>query len=133
MLTNAVIPQYSGYHPVGTVNIIHFIVTYPIVEEILFRGLLLPLLNRSFHYTILELFYLPVTVPIALTALLFAAAHLQYYKLNQTSVRYMLFAFIGGLTFGVIADSTQSILIPVLLHVEYNLLAFYYSTKMKTE
>ncbi|WP_127530141.1 CPBP family intramembrane glutamic endopeptidase [Paenibacillus kobensis] len=133
ILINAVIPQHSGYHPSGKFNIINFVVTYPIVEEIIYRGLLLPILDRSFHYTVVEIYDLPVTLSIVITALLFAVAHLQYYKLNRTSIKYMVFAFTGGIIFGVITNATHSILIPVLLHVEYNLLAVYYSNKMKAE
>jgi len=133
MLTNAIISQYSNYHPTGTTDRIHFIIVYPIAEEIVFRGLLIPILNRSFSRPVVEWFDVPVTLSIVIAASLFAIARLQRYKLNPASVKYMLFAFCGGIVFGVIANSTQSILIPVLLHVEYNLLAVYYSSKMRTD
>lgn len=70
-----------------------------------------------------------MTLPIVLSAFLFAVAHLQYYRLNQTSVKYMLFAFSGGIVFAQITELSQSILFALLLHLQFNFLAYYYSSK----
>ncbi|SDT37761.1 CAAX protease self-immunity [Paenibacillaceae bacterium GAS479] len=128
VITNSFISRYSGYHPVGKFNVVNFIVVYPIIEEIIFRGLMLPILNQAFPPTsFYEVFYLPVTIPIIISSFLFGISHLQYYKFNKQSVRFIVFAFFGGAIFGTIADITQSILVPVILHIQYNFLSVYYS------
>ncbi|WP_313894519.1 CPBP family intramembrane glutamic endopeptidase [Psychrobacillus sp.] len=127
-IANMFIAKYAGYKPIGRFNIINFVIFYPIVEEVIFRGYILPLLNKSFQYTFIEIAYLPVSISVIISAFLFSIAHLQYYKLNKWSIRYMSFAFIGGILFGAIANYTQSILIPLLLHIEFNFLAAYYSS-----
>lgn len=45
-LTNGLIARRSGYSPQGRFNTINFVITYPILEEIAFRGLALPVLAR---------------------------------------------------------------------------------------
>lgn len=131
IFVNIFIAKYSGYKPVGKYNFINFVIFYPIFEEVIFRGLVLPLLNNSFQYVVIEIAYLPVTIAVIISAFLFSIAHLQYYKLDKSSVRYMCFAFVGGILFGAIADYTQSIVIPVLLHIGFNLLSAYYSIKQQ--
>ena len=122
--------RLSGYKPVGTKNILQFVIVFPIIEEVIFRGMILPILTNAFPFqTHLEIFQMPVTIPIILSAFLFAIAHLQYYKLNQTSIKFMLFAFMGGLIFGLLTDYSLSIVSALLLHIEFNLLAAYYSKK----
>ncbi len=128
VIANLWISKYSGYQPEGKFNQINFIVAYPVIEEIIFRGLIIPILNQSLLYTTsFEVLYLPVSVPIVISAVLFAIAHLQYYKLNQSSIRYMLFAFAGGVVFGAVTDLTQSILIAVMLHIQFNMMSVCYS------
>lgn len=92
---------------------------------------LLPLLNKSFQYTLIEIAYLPVSISVIISAILFSITHLQYYKLNRLIIRYMFFAFIGGILFGAITDYTQSIILSVLLHIEFNLLAVCYAFKQQ--
>ncbi len=127
---NLFVARYSGYHPVGQTNIIHFVIAFPIIEEILFRGLLLPILSKSWNYdTSFEIFGLSVTLPILISSLLFSLSHLQYYSFSRATFTYMLFAWIGGIVFGLIAYHTHSILFTILLHIEFNFLAFFYATK----
>ncbi|MFJ8527549.1 lysostaphin resistance A-like protein [Bacillus sp. NPDC094106] len=129
-ITNIFISRYSGYKPIGKKNILNFVIMYPIFEEVIFRGMIIPILNNSFSkYPFYEIAYIPVTVPIIISSFLFAVAHLQYYSFNQTSIKFMLFAFVGGITFGAITDYSLSIVFPLLLHVEFNLLSAYYSKK----
>ncbi|OOC62562.1 CPBP family intramembrane glutamic endopeptidase [Paenibacillus ihbetae] len=130
LVGNYVLSRYSGYHPIGRYNIINFAITYPIIEEVLFRGLILPFLNQSIHSAkIMEVMFLPVTIPVVISALLFAISHLQYYKLSSQSIRYMMFAFIGGIFFGAITDVTHSILLSCLLHIEFNVLSIYFAKR----
>ncbi|WP_436864448.1 CPBP family intramembrane glutamic endopeptidase [Bacillus fungorum] len=132
VVTNIFISRYSGYNPSGKKNILNFVIMYPIFEEVIFRGMIIPILNNSFAtlpYS--EVAYIPVTVPILISSFLFAIAHLQYYSFNQTSIKFMLFAFLGGVIYGMITDSTLSIAFSILLHVEFNLLSVYYSKKLQ--
>lgn len=129
-ITNIFISRYSGYKPIGKKNILNFVIMYPIFEEVIFRGMIIPILNNSLpKYPFYEIAYIPITVPIIISAFLFAVAHLQYYSFNQTSLKFMLFAFVGGITFGAITDYSLSIVFPLLLHVQFNLLSAYYSKK----
>ena len=76
----------------------------PVVEELLFRGLLLPALQRWVGHT----------VSIVLSALFFAAGHID------------LFVFLPmlamGLVMGYLYDRTRSIAAPLTMHITYNLL-----------
>ena len=122
-ITIVFISQYSGYKPSGKKNILNFIIMYPVFEEIIFRGMIIPILNNSFpKYSYFEILNIPVTVPILISSFLFAIAHLQYYSFNQTSIKFMLFAFFGGIIFGMIADYSLSIVFSLFLHIEFNLL-----------
>ncbi|MED1569721.1 CPBP family intramembrane glutamic endopeptidase [Bacillus paramycoides] len=129
-ITNIFISQYSGYKPSGKKNILNFVIMYPIFEEVIFRGMIIPILNNSFSkYPFYEIAYIPLTVPILISSFLFAVAHLQYYSFNQTSIKFMLFAFLGGIIYGMITDYSLSIVFSIFLHVEFNLLSVYYSKK----
>ncbi|MBE7096852.1 CPBP family intramembrane glutamic endopeptidase [Bacillus cereus] len=132
VITNIFISRYSGYNPSGKKNILNFVIMYPIFEEVIFRGMIIPILNNSFPiHPYFEIAYIPVTLPILISAFLFAVSHLQYYSFNQTSIKFMLFAFLGGIIHGMITDSSLSIVFPILLHVEFNLLSVYYSKKLQ--
>ena len=127
---NYALSRFSGYDPIGKFNIVNFVIIYPIIEEFIFRGLILSSLNPFFSSEVLlELLYMPVTLSVVITALLFAVSHLQYYRLSRQSIRYMSFAFIGGIFFGAMADMTQSIWLSCLLHIEFNVLAVYFGKK----
>lgn len=132
-LVNALVPRYSGYKPAGTFNILNFAIMYPIIEEIIFRGMMLPYLNEVLPASpFIELLYLPINLSVIITAFLFAISHLQYYKLSLQSTKFMIFAFTGGIIFGAIAHITESIAFTLLLHMEFNMLAIYYAKKTKT-
>lgn len=121
LLVNLLISRSSGYSPKGIFNTINFILFFPLLEEIAFRGLVLPILAR--HPALGQLHsnsIIDVSWAILLTSLLFAVSHLQYYRLNRESVRFMLFAFSGGIFFGLIAQVTGSILLTIPLHIAFN-------------
>jgi uncharacterized protein len=131
MIVYVISARFSGYNPVGKYNIINFVLTYPVVEEILFRGLLLPNMKKWIGPTIsLEILYMPVTIPVIITAVLFAICHLQYYKLSAESIRFMIFAFIGGILLGALAELTGSIMLPLLLHIVFNTFSVLFSRKI---
>jgi membrane protease YdiL (CAAX protease family) len=128
LVVNLLISRSSGYSPEGTSNRINFILASPIVEEIAFRGLVLPVLAR--HPSLGQLHsnsIIDYSWAIILTSLLFAVAHLQYYRLNRQSIRFMLFAFSGGIFFGLIAQVTGSILLSIPLHIAFNGSAAFYA------
>ncbi|SMF92479.1 CAAX protease self-immunity [Paenibacillus uliginis N3/975] len=130
IIANCVLARFSGYNPIGKFNIINFVITYPVIEEFIFRGLILSYLNQYLSSEVLiQVMYMPVTLSVVITALLFAITHLQYYSLSRQSIRYMIFAFMGGIFFGAITDLTHSILLSCLLHIEFNLLAVYFAKK----
>lgn len=130
IIANYIISRFSGYYPIGKFNIINFVITYPIIEEFLFRGLILPAMNQYHNFEVLlQVMYLPVTFPVVISALLFSIAHLQYYRLSSQSIRYLIFAFIGGIFFGAITDLTHSILLSCLLHIEFNFFAVYFAKR----
>ncbi|WP_130858872.1 CPBP family intramembrane glutamic endopeptidase [Gracilibacillus phocaeensis] len=129
LFINLFVAKYSGYEPVGKYNLVNFVIFYPVFEEIIFRGLILPILNTTFNHYLGEIVFLQITTAIIISAFLFAIAHLQYYELNQSSIRYMVFACMGGVLFGAIADYTQSIVFPILLHVAFNFMAAYSYSK----
>ncbi|RUT44496.1 CPBP family intramembrane metalloprotease [Paenibacillus anaericanus] len=130
LIANCIASRYSGYNPVGKFNTINFIIVWPVIEEIVFRGLILPYLNQYLATgQIFEFIFLPVSYTVIISALLFAICHLQYYKLSRQSTRFMVFAFVGGITFGGLADITHSILLTCVLHIEFNFLAVYFAKK----
>lgn len=128
LAVNLIISRSSGYSPEGIYNTINFILAFPILEEIAFRGLVLPILAR--HPSIGQLHsnsVIDLSGAVILTALLFAVSHLQYYRLNRQSIRFMLFAFSGGIFFGLIAQITGSILLSIPLHIAFNSSAVWYA------
>lgn len=132
LLANIFFARYSGYRIDGKWNTFNFIVVYPIVEEVIFRGLVLPTTSGLINEMIVEIAYLPVTFAVVITASLFAVAHLQYYKLNKASMIYMFWAFIGGIFLGAVTEYTQSIIFSIILHFAFNLMAVYYYRRNKS-
>lgn len=78
----------------------------PIWEEILFRGFLIPSFAR----------YLPSTVSIVLSAMIFALLH---FSLNRVAPLTVL-----GILLGVVFTRTNNLFAPVVLHSLWNVFAF---------
>ncbi|ASA19717.1 CPBP family intramembrane glutamic endopeptidase [Paenibacillus donghaensis] len=131
LAVNVVISRNSGYRPEGTFHRLNFMITYPVLEEIAFRGLVLPLLvqvpllGESYQF----LYVTEISLAVLLTAFLFAVSHLQYYRLNRQSMIFMAYAFSGGLFLGIIAQFTESILLTLPLHITFNATAVYYASR----
>lgn len=87
------------------------VVVYPLLEEIVFRGLLQPALAARLPQRRCGL-----SVANLLTSLLFAGLHL-FYK----SPFWALATFLPSLVFGHFRDRHASLASPILLHVWYNL------------
>jgi CAAX protease family protein len=87
------------------------VLVYPVIEEIIFRGLLQELLRDYISKASIG----PLTVANLLTSVLFAAAHLFYHvPLWAASV------FFPSLVFGFFKERTGALTAPFLLHAYYN-------------
>lgn len=122
LIVSFFLSKNSGYRPIGRFNCFNFVLVYPIFEELSFRGLILPLI---FSCNIIDSWS-----AIIISAFLFAISHLQYYKLNLQSIKFMFYAFLGGLFFAYIAIATESILLTIPLHIAFNLSATYHSNNL---
>ena len=87
------------------------VVLYPVLEEIVFRGLIQELV----HDYISPRFFGPISVANLLTSVLFAGLHL----LSQPLLWGML-VFFPSLVFGFFKDRHRSLYAPIMLHVFYN-------------
>ncbi len=96
----------------GIITVIAQVLAAPILEEIIFRGLILSRLKKA----------MPVTVAVIISSLFFALVHGQ--------ILWMSYAFLLGIVFCVVAIKTKSILSTILLHFVFNglsvLLSFVY-------
>lgn len=131
LIINCLISRGSGYSPQGLYMKLNFMITFPIFEEIAFRGIILSRLTQleflNSWVNVLGIF--SATPAILISAFLFAVAHLQYYRLNKASIRYMGFAMFGGIFFGIIATVSESILLTIPLHMAFNCTAVYYDKR----
>lgn len=130
IIINVIAARFSGYNPIGKYNIINFAITFPVIEEIIFRGLILPI-TESFIVPskIMDVLYMPITIPVIITAGLFAICHLQYYKLSADSIRFMIFALLGGILLGAMTVMTKSILFSLILHIVFNSFSILFSKR----
>jgi len=87
------------------------VLLYPVIEEIVFRGLIQELV----HDYISPRFFGPISVANLLTSVLFAGLHL----LSQPLLWGML-VFFPSLVFGFFKDRHRSLYAPIMLHVFYN-------------
>jgi len=87
------------------------VVVYPVLEEIVFRGLIQPALMKSTRGLHLG----PLTLANGLTSILFATMHL----LNHPPLHAALVLW-PSLVFGIFRDRSASVLPGMLLHVSWN-------------
>ena len=87
------------------------VLLYPVVEEIVFRGLLQELVRD----TVSRLSLGPVTIANLLTSLLFAGLHFIYH-----APLWAALVFFPSLVFGFFKDRTDRLVAPIILHVFYN-------------
>lgn len=87
------------------------VVLYPVLEEIVFRGLV----QELAHDYISSRFFGSISVANLLTSVLFAGLHL----LSQPPL-WAALVFFPSLVFGFFKDRHRSLLAPILLHVFYN-------------
>ena len=80
----------------------------PVLEEVIFRGFLLKGLTNSF---------IGVWGAIIISSFVWASVHFQY------ELVYLVMIFVTGLVFGYAKVKTNSLFIPILMHVLFNLVA----------
>ena len=98
--------QFSGMltGDLTVVSLIYTVIAAPIVEEIIFRGLILSRLRKA----------MSVPIAIIISSLLFALAHGQ--------ALWMAYTFIVGCAFAIVDVKTNTITTSVLVHMLFNLL-----------
>lgn len=99
---NTYIEASSVYNQSSVLMIVGTVIVTPIVEEMVFRGLILSRLRRA----------LPGWLSVVITALLFSACHIQ--------ITWMLYAFVLGLFFGFISLRSNSIWPSLCAHLLFN-------------
>ena len=90
---------------------LQLVVLYPVLEELVFRGLVQELLRDY----VSRARYGPLTLANLLTSMLFAAAHLVF---NPTPAA--LLVFFPSLVFGYFKDRTAALTASIILHGFYN-------------
>ena len=90
-----------------TFNVISSLIFAPVLEELLFRGIIQEYLCRKNSFIL----------SVVLASLLFSVHHLTFSQ--------FVTAFLGGLYFGVLYYNTQSLTYSMVAHSFYNLLCFY--------
>lgn len=98
--------QFSGMLMGGltVTSIMYTVIAAPIVEEIIFRGLILSRLRKA----------MPLPIAIIISSLFFALAHGQ--------LLWMTYAFILGCVLAIVDVKTDTIAISVIIHMLFNLL-----------
>ncbi len=95
-------------------NLLLFLLVFPVLEEVVFRGLVLGTLVR---YPVLARMHGPgISAANVITAAWFAMAHLL-----RAPWPWALATFVPGLVFGWSRERHGTLLPPMLLHIAYNL------------
>jgi len=101
------------------INIFYVLLLYPILEELVFRGLIQDFLHsKTSKYN----YWKGLTLANILTSTLFAAIHLVNHN-----VLWAFLVFFPSLVFGYFKDKTGDIQASVVLHIFYNICYFYSS------
>jgi len=98
--------------PVSLQAIGYFVVAYPILEEIVFRGGIQPALTS--RKTLAQSFA-GISIANVIASILFAGAHLLSHSLFWSSL-----VFIPSLVFGWARDRHNTVMSPIILHMTYN-------------
>ncbi len=87
------------------------VLLYPVVEEIIFRGLVQEFIHDHISHKSLG----PLTLANLLASLLFTGLHFLFH-----APLWAALVFFPSLVFGFFKDRTQRLLAPIILHVFYN-------------
>jgi len=94
----------------GIVLLVRFVLVQPVLEELVFRGLLQGWLREKLRWQ-----WRGMTAANLLTSIAFVVAHLVY-----QSPAWALAVFIPSLVFGYFRDRHDSVLPSIILHAWYN-------------
>jgi membrane protease YdiL (CAAX protease family) len=95
----------------GKQNLWLFIVIYPIIEELAFRGVIQEYLSKIYQKNFYNISFANL-----FTSILFATLHL----INHTAI-WAILVFIPSLIFGYFKDKFNSVIPSIFLHIFYNL------------
>ena len=98
--------------PVSLQAMGYFVIAYPLLEEIVFRGGIQPALTNR---PALAKSYAGISIANIVTSALFSAAHLLSHTLFWSAL-----VFIPSLAFGWARDRHNTIVSPIILHMTYN-------------
>lgn len=102
--------QTGTINQLGITPFVILIVLYPIVEELIFRGILQPWIAQQWPHTVFTL-----SVANLITSCIFALLHLFTHP-----ILWALATFFPSLIFGYSLERHKTILAPILLHISYN-------------
>lgn len=86
------------------------VLLYPLMEELLFRGILQPILSKKFHRR-----WWLISSANLMTSLIFVAAHF----INHPPL-WALATFLPSLVFGYMQERSGNVAAPIILHCAYN-------------
>ena len=102
---------YNGFRQIEDLKLFFtLILLYPILEEILFRGLIQPTIAKQFSKS-----WLIISQANLITSALFVSLHF----INHPPL-WALAVVIPSITFGYIQERVNHILAPITLHITYN-------------
>ncbi len=102
-------------------------------EEMLFRGVLQNILDNSLLLAI-DLGWFSITSGAIISAIVFGMIHIAPAKQMGASVPVLVIsAAILGLIAGIFLTISGSILLPIIIHIEFNLVGFFLGIRAKPE
>lgn len=104
-----------------------------IAEEVLFRGFLQNILDNTLLLA-LNLGWFSITGGAIVSAIVFGLIHVAPAKQMGSSVPVLtVSAFILGLAAGIFLTLSGSLLLPIIIHIEFNLIGFLLGIRSKSE
>lgn len=99
------------------------IIAASIAEEVVFRGLFQQMIDKSLYLAI-DLGGILISSGIIVSSILFGLVHIMAAKQMKQSISVMVFGAIAlGLIAGIMFLQTASILVPIIIHMEFNIMS----------
>ncbi|MGV3027960.1 lysostaphin resistance A-like protein [Streptococcus hyovaginalis] len=86
--------------------LLHMLILGPLIEELLFRGCLMALMDKC-----------PLIMKLSVSALLFSLMHTYAYPFSLIHVAYF---FLSGLGFAVTYTYSKTLIVPIICHILFN-------------
>ncbi|MHA1881540.1 MAG: lysostaphin resistance A-like protein [Candidatus Thorarchaeota archaeon] len=103
--------------------ILLIIIVASIAEEVVFRGLFQQMIDKSL-YLVIDLGGILISSGCIVSAVLFGLVHIMAARQMEQSVTVMVFGAIAlGLVAGTMFLLSASILVPIIIHMEFNILS----------